>query len=53
LLEVDGLIMVRTWRHATRTADTLNQAPFLHEIDIHYQSTGIGTKGRNGPDFWS
>lgn len=49
IIETDGLIMVRTWRDASRTADTLNVAPFLHFNDIHYQSTGIPTRGRNYP----
>ena len=52
-IEVDGLCLTRCWRNASKTADTLNEEPFLHEVDLHYQSTGIGTKGRNGPDFWS
>jgi len=25
--------------------------PFLHQVDIHYQSTAIGTKKRF-PSFW-
>lgn len=54
LLEVDGMIMARTWRDAARAADTLDVAPFLHFVDIHYQSTGInGTKQRNGPAFYT
>lgn len=54
LLEVDGMIMARTWRDSARAADTLDVAPFLHFVDIHYQSTGInGTKQRNGPGFYT
>lgn len=53
LLEVDGLILVRIWRQANRTADTLDVAPFLHHSDIHYQTTSIGTKQKNGPAFWT
>jgi hypothetical protein len=51
-LEVDGLILVRTYRDAGDAADTLSQAPFLHYVDIHYQSTGIGTKQKS-PPFWT
>lgn len=52
-IEVDGVILVRCWRDATRTADTINVTPFLHFCDAHYQSTGIGTKQRNGPAFYT
>lgn len=53
LFEPDGLISVRTWHQTNRAADTLTQIPFLHYVDCHYQSTGIGTKQRNGPTFWT
>lgn len=53
LIEPDGLILARTWRDASRTADTLNQTPFLHFVDMHYQSTNMATKQRNGPNFWA
>jgi hypothetical protein len=43
---------VRTYRNAADAADTLDQAPFLHYVDIHYQSTGIGTKQKS-PPFWT
>ena len=51
LIEVDGMFMVRTWHEADRTADTLTQTPYLHFVDIHYQSTGIGTKDKNYPFY--
>lgn len=51
-IEVDGLLLVRVFRDPGAAADTLNQAPFLHTVDIHYQSTGIGTKNK-APNFWS
>ena len=51
-IEVDGIILVRTYRDGTDPADTLNQQPFVHFIDIHYQSTGITTKNR-APDFYT
>lgn len=53
LIETDGVILARIWRDASRAADTLNQTPFLHFVDMHYQSTNISTKQRNGPDFWA
>lgn len=49
IIETDGIILSRCWRDAARTADTLNVAPFLHFNDIHYQSTGVATRGRNYP----
>lgn len=51
-IEVDGLILCRIYRDPTDPADTLNQDTFLHFVDIHYQSTGIGTK-QKAPDFYS
>jgi hypothetical protein len=52
LIEPDGLFIVRCWRDASRVADTLNVAPFLHFVDLHYQSNSvIGTKGRNYPFY--
>lgn len=50
--EPDGMILVRTSRDSAATADTIDQVPFLHTVDIHYQSTGIPTKNRS-PSFWS
>lgn len=51
LLEIDGMLLVRTWRDSARTADTLNVAPFLHFVDIHYQSTLMSTKNKNYPFY--
>ena len=51
LLEIDGIILVRTWRDASRTADTLNVAPFVHYVDCHYQSAQIATKNKNYPFY--
>lgn len=54
VVEVDGIIISRCWRNSARAADTLNVAPFLHFVDIHYQSNGmLGTKQRNGPGFYT
>ena len=51
-LEPDGIIIMRTFRDPTDAEDTLNQVPFLHYVDIHYQSTGIGTKNK-APNFYT
>jgi len=50
LLEPDGIILVRAFRDPTDAADTLDQVPFLHYVDLHYQSTGRATKQKS-PDF--
>jgi len=50
-LEPDGIILVRCFRDPTDAADTLNQAPFLHFVDIHYRSTGVNTK-QKAPNFY-
>lgn len=50
-LEIDGLLLIRVFRDPTDLADTLNQVPFLHYVDIHYQSTGIPTK-QKAPNFY-
>jgi hypothetical protein len=49
-LEVDGLLLVRTYL----AANTMNGTPepFLHTVDLHYQSTNVGTKNR-APNFYS
>jgi hypothetical protein len=52
ILEPDGLIILRAFRDPTDVADTLNQVPFLHYIDIHYESTNIATKAK-APDFYT
>lgn len=47
-LEVDGVILCRTYLYANTGAT----APFLHFVDIHYQTTGVmGTKNK-APDFY-
>jgi len=45
--EPDGILLVRCYRDAADAADTLNQTPFLHMVDGHYQSTNIGTKQKS------
>jgi hypothetical protein len=45
-IEVDGIIMVATnWTANNLTGATPN--PFIHFVDLHYQATFGGTKGRN------
>lgn len=52
-IEVDGLILVTATAITipTITGGTPNE-PFIFTIDIHYQSTGVGTKNRY-PGFYS
>lgn len=49
LFEVDGLILVRT--RCTTLPTGTGGAPFIHYIDIHYQSTQLATLGRNVPFY--
>lgn len=53
-IEVDGLILCRAYLSATTitVASGLVPDPFLHFVDIHYQSTNVGTKQKS-PDFWA
>ena len=52
-LEPDGIIEARI--KITSNDITVNAGgvpdPFIHEVDIHYQSTSVGTKERD-PDFY-
>ena len=50
-LEVDGNFVVLVKR-SNGGADTLDQDPFVHFVDIHYQSTGIPTKNKVN-DFYT
>ncbi|KKM25776.1 hypothetical protein LCGC14_1591580 [marine sediment metagenome] len=52
LLEPDGIILVtfEVTTNPTITGGSPNNV-FIHEADIHYQSTNIGTKQRE-PDFY-
>ena len=49
-IEVDGLVLCRV-SLAGNTMDD-GAKPFLHFVDIHYQSTGMGTK-QKAPNFWT
>lgn len=50
-LEPDGVILLRLYRDPADAADTLNQGPFIHYVDIHYQSTNLATK-QKAPNFY-
>lgn len=52
ILEPDGVIIVRAFRDPVDAADTLNQVPFMHYTDIHYQSTNMATKAK-APNFYT
>lgn len=53
LLEPDGLILCRAFLDSNdMTTSSGIVKPFIHFVDIHYQSTNIGTKQR-APDFWT
>ncbi len=49
-LEPDGIIIARV-EVTTNNMTGTPVAPFIHEVDIHYQSTNIGTKEREA-DFY-
>jgi hypothetical protein len=48
-LEPDGVVLVRAFLSANTISAAAN--PFMHYCDLHYQSTGIGTK-QKAPDFY-
>lgn len=51
-VQIDGIFQVRLYRDPADAADTLDQNTFVHFVDLHYQSTGIGTK-QKAPDFYT
>lgn len=52
-LEVDGVILTRMYLDSNDlTSSGAVPNPFVHFVDIHYQSTGVPTKQR-APDFWT
>jgi hypothetical protein len=52
-LEPDGLILARVYLSANNiTSSNGVPDPFIHEVDIHYQSTNIATKDKI-PDFYN
>tara|TARA_S200002703_G_scaffold160057_1_gene176393 strand:+ start:2148 stop:2849 length:702 start_codon:yes stop_codon:yes gene_type:complete len=53
LLEVDGVIQCRIYLDSNDLTDSVTVPdPFVHFVDIHYQSTGLPTKSRE-PDFYT
>lgn len=52
-LEVDGVILTRMYLDSNDiTSSGAIPNPFVHFVDLHYQSTGVPTKQRS-PDFWT
>lgn len=52
-LEPDGLVLARVYLSANNiTSGGAVPDPFIHEVDIHYQSTNIATKDKV-PDFYT
>jgi hypothetical protein len=52
-LETDGIIQCRVFLDSNDMTDSVSvQDPFVHFVDIHYQSTGLATKNK-APDFWA
>jgi hypothetical protein len=52
-IETDGILLVRTYLAANNITVSGGGVPdpFLHFTDIHYQSTGIPTKGKAPPFY--
>jgi hypothetical protein len=53
-LEPDGLILMRAYLNdnSMTVSGGAVPEPFLHSVDLHYQSTNVGTK-RKAPDFYA
>ena len=53
-ITVDGLMFGRVFLSACNITVSSGPPvfPFLHEVDIHYQSTNVGTK-QKAPPFWT
>jgi hypothetical protein len=52
-LEPDGLVLARVYLSANNiTSSGAVPDPFIHEVDIHYQSTNIATKDKV-PNFYA
>jgi hypothetical protein len=51
IFEVDGLIIMRVKLSANSGTGTGTSRPFLHMVDLHYQSTNMATKGK-APAFY-
>jgi hypothetical protein len=52
-IETDGVICTRVYLDSNDiTSSGAVPDPFIFFVDVHYQSTGIGTKQKS-PDFWT
>lgn len=52
-VETDGIILARIYLDSNDIVDSVLQPnPFVHMVDIHYQSTGLPTRNRNY-NFWT
>lgn len=54
-LEVDGVFLMRAYLSANNMTVSGGGVPepFLHFVDMHYQSTNVGTKAKAGPGFYT
>lgn len=52
-IEVDGVLFCRLYLDSNDLTDSVSPPnPFVHFVDIHYQSTSVPTKNK-APDFWT
>jgi hypothetical protein len=51
LLEIDGLLLVQT-KYTANGMTGATPDPFVHFVDIHYKSTGVGSKNK-APNFYA
>ena len=51
LIEIDGILLANWVQTAIPTITGTITEPFIHFVDLHYQSTGIGTKAK-APNFY-
>lgn len=49
LIEPDGILLVRLYRDPTDVVDTLNQAPFMVQCDVHIQVDRAATPNKAPP----
>lgn len=50
VIEPDGVLMCRVYLDSNDMVGT-SPLPFLHFVDLHYQSTNVGTRSKT-PNFW-
>lgn len=53
IIEPDGIVLARIYLDSNDITESVlsDPHPFVHFVDIHYQSTNVATKNKN-PDFW-